>query len=346
MNWIMRGAVVKRLGDPGDEGTIVIEDSLPPLEGDVAGGRVRVIVHVVSLNFADLLQVKGQYQERKEPPFIFGTEFSGVVAAVGEGSRLVVGQRVCGVTSDGAVAEKVEVPSDSLFPVPDGVSMEDAASSVVAMGTAWMALMQRARMNSTSRVLVLGAAGGVGSMAVQLCKAIGAHVTGTATNHSKADFVRRLGASSVVEISRTDKDPRNIAKLIRETSKKAQFDIVLDNVGGAPLEAALKCTRWGGQICVVGFASGSVPSLPANILLVKNLTVHGIYWGGHLAQGIPSSLRDSGSAAMSLLQAKRIQPEWRQYELSEITKACQAFQLGHAYGKILIRVRYIPNAAL
>lgn len=351
----MRQVVVRKYGDPALEGTLEVMEGLgTSLAADmVAAGFVRVRVAAVSLNYADLLQAKGTYQERRAVPFVAGSEMAGVVDRTGEGvTNVRVGDRVCGLAVNGALAELIDVPAAAVFPVETNVSMEQAACACVALGTGWMALVQRAKIHSGSRVLILGGAGGIGSSAIQICAALGVETVATATSDSKAAFARRLGASDVIRLTRSSPGSGKDDKLLQQQFKpyRGSFDVILDSVGGKALNAAaLQSLCWGGQFCIVGFASGELPPLPANILLVKNLTVHGIYWGGHLTHpGHRQQLVESVDAAMALLHAKRVSiPIAHVFRLEDTRKAYQTLQKGQdVFGKVVVRVTNPPRASI
>jgi len=342
----MRQVIVKKLEDPVRDGTLELsEDTEPPVK-EVRRGFVRIRVLFASLNPADALQIRGEYQEKRKPPFVPCAEMSGIVEAVGDSvSPFRVGQKVCGLAPSGALSETVDVHTGGIFPVSEGIPMEEASGACVAFGTAWMALVQRAKVSSASRVLIVGGAGGVGSAAVQICLAIGADVTATATSPRKAAFIRSLGNADVILLRKDDVNGSH-SKFSQHAGER-KYDVILDNVGGSLTLAALRSLRWGGHLCIVGFAAKSIPRIPANLLLVKNVTLHGIYWGGHLIQSYPQPLRESVAATMALLSSRRARvPVNAVYGLEDVQKAFDALQRGLVSGKIVVRVAALPFAAL
>jgi sacsin len=323
----MRAVVCERLGDPlSDDAALRFtpHHPAPPPGAPLPRGHVRVRVCAASLNFADLLQVAGKYQDRPALPFVVGSDFSGVVvAAAGEGvpaELAAPGTRVCGVGRNAAFAEYAIVPAAGVWRVPDGLALDVAAGVPVAYGTAQLALEGRARLRPGQTLLVLGASGGVGAAAVQLGRAMGARVVAVARGADKARFLREgVGAHAVVDTSALPQPPsgggetdeRALAAAFKAALKEATTgdgggsssssssssssnrprrphhpptaDVVFDTVGGAQFSAALRCASWGAQLLSIGFASGAIPRVPANALLVKNATLHGLFWGAHLS---------------------------------------------------------------
>jgi NADPH2:quinone reductase len=239
-------------------------------------GEVRIAVHCASLNFPDLLIVEGKYQFKPALPFVPGAEFSGTVEALGEGVKhLQLGQPVAALGSHGGFATHACVSARNVLPLPAGMPFEDGAAFAFAYGTSYHALMDRAALRAGETVLVLGAAGGVGSAAVQIAKAAGATVIATASTASKADFCRRLGADHAIDLS-AGVPLRDALKAL--TNGRGP-DVVYDPVGGDLAEPAFRSIAWRGRYLVVGFAGGSIPALPFNLSLLKGASVVGVFWG-------------------------------------------------------------------
>lgn len=272
-----------KLGNPTEplgraQGPLII--SHIPTDKPLHPNQLRIKVHAASLNFADALQIQGVYQEKPQIPFIPGNECSGIVIDVGRDVRgFKPGDRVCAVCQGGAFAEHVDVQAGGTIKLPASVDLEAAAGLPVAFGTAYLALVDRAKVHAGQTVLVLGAAGGVGLAAVQFAKLAGATVIAVARGKGKMEVLKSLGADAVVDLQ--GKKPEQLKSLVKTalstcaTATSSGIDIVFDPVGGALFNESLKCVNWGAQILVIGFASGHVPKIPANIALVKNLTVHG-----------------------------------------------------------------------
>ncbi|EFN51151.1 hypothetical protein CHLNCDRAFT_59824 [Chlorella variabilis] len=277
-----KALLCERLGDPQEQlgrphsALRVARLPAPPLTHP---NSVRIRVAAAALNFADALQLQGQYQEKPKLPFVPGSECSGTVVEVGRDVRtLKVGDKVCAVTQGGAFGEEAVARENLVVKLPPNCDVEAAAGLPVAYGTAYLALRDRADLRPGQTILVLGAAGGVGLAAVQLAKCMGARVIAVARGFNKMQALREAGVDEVIDMQHHK--PEQLKGLLRHSAPQG-VDVVFDPVGGALLSESLKCVRWGARILIIGFASGSIPKLPANILLVKNLAVHGIYWGSY-----------------------------------------------------------------
>ncbi len=238
-----------------------------------APGQVRVAVHAASLNFPDLLTVQAKYQVKPPLPFVPGSEFAGVVEAVGDGVKhLKPGQPVASLGVTGGFATHACVDARQVLPVPPGFDLGDAAAFAFTYGTSHHALIDRAQLKAGETVLVLGAAGGVGSAAVQIAKAAGARVIAAASSADKLEFCRRLGADTLIDTSR-----ENLRDALRAAG--AAPDVVYDPVGGELAEPAFRSIGWRGRYLVVGFAAGPIPALPWNLALLKGASIVGVFWG-------------------------------------------------------------------
>ena len=240
-----------------------------------AAGEVRIAIRAASLNFPDLLTVHGKYQVKPPLPFVPGSEFSGVVEAVGAGVRhLQVGAPVAALGSNGGFGTHACVDAARVLPLPPGFDLEDAAAFAFTYGTSYHALLDRGQLQSGETVLVLGAAGGVGSAAVQIAKAAGARVIAAVSSDEKCDFCRRLGADATVNYSST-----NLREALKELTAGRGPDVVYDPVGGDLAEPAFRSIAWRGRYLVIGFAQGGIPALPWNLPLLKGAAVIGVFWG-------------------------------------------------------------------
>lgn len=252
----------------------------PPLLRDIdtprpERGQITIDVAACGLNFADLLMMKGQYQERPPLPATLGMEISGTVREVGADVRgFHVGQRVAAFTGLGGLAEVAVCPADRCIALPDTLSMTDAAGFLVAYGTSHLALRHRAGLQPDETLVVLGAAGGVGLTAVEIGVRIGARVIAVARGQQKLQVAKDAGAQICL-----DSDTTDLRKALKELGG---VNVVYDAVGEPMATEALRAMRPEGRFLAIGFAGGRVPQFPANILLVKNLTVIGLYWGGYL----------------------------------------------------------------
>ena len=238
-------------------------------------GEALVAIRAASLNFPDLLVVQGRYQFKPTPPFVPGAEFSGVVQALGPGvTRVAVGQPVMSVAVTGAFATHACVPERQLVPAPPGMPFEDAASFLMAYGTAHHALIDRAALVADETVLVLGAAGGVGTAAVQIAKAVGARVIAAVSTDAKAAFCRAIGADESLNYASA-----NLRDALKVLTGGRGPDVIYDPVGGDLAEPAFRSIGWRGRYLVVGFAQGGIPNLPLNLPLLKGASIVGVFWG-------------------------------------------------------------------
>jgi NADPH:quinone reductase len=236
-------------------------------------GEVRIAVHAASLNFPDLLTVQGKYQIKPPLPFVPGSEFSGVVEAVGDGVKHVkAGDRVATIGVAGGFGTHACVNAATVLPLPPQLDLTDAAAFAFTYGTSHHALIDRAALKAGETVLVLGAAGGVGTAAVQIAKAAGAKVVAAVGSADKAAFCKSLGADLAIDLSLNP---------LRDALKAADIvpDVVYDPVGGELAEPAFRSIGWRGRYLVVGFAAGPIPALPFNLALLKGASIVGVFWG-------------------------------------------------------------------
>lgn len=276
-------------------------------------GEILLSIDACGLNFADLLMAKGTYQDTPDAPFTLGMEVCGTVLAHGpDVSMPEIGTRVAVFGGQGGLAERGCFPADLCIPVPDEMPAQVAAGFMVAYGTSHLALTRRAGLTPKDTLLVLGAAGGVGLTAVEIGKALGATVIAVARGEEKLAVAKNAGADHVISSEAPD--------LIAQIKAHGGADVIYDPVGGALFTAALKCANREARVISIGFASGDVPQIPANILLVKNITVIGFYWGGYLKFN-SAALKDSIAALMEWYAAGRLRPH-----ISHVLPLAQADQ--------------------
>ncbi|MEI4231662.1 NADPH:quinone oxidoreductase family protein [Roseovarius sp. D22-M7] len=277
----------------------------PPALREIAeptpqAGEIGVAIAACGLNFADLLMIKGEYQEMPAPPFTLGMEVAGRVTSRGpDTDGPPVGARVAVFGGHGGLAEQGCFPAERAVLLPDAMSFTDAAAFQVAYGTSHVALDHKARLQPGETLLVLGAAGGVGLTAVEIGKLMGARVIACARGPDKLDVVRRAGADHLIDAR--SEDIRDVCKGL------GGVDVVYDPVGGDQFKAAFRACRPEARILTIGFASGDVPQVPANHLLVKNLSVMGLYWGGYL-KFHPEVVTDSLRTLFDWYAEGRIRP--------------------------------------
>ena len=280
-------------------------------------GEVLLEIEACGLNFADLLMAQGRYQDTPKPPFTLGMEVCGIVRGVGDGvTTPVMGERVAVFGGRGGLAEEGVFPAALCRPVPDGMSPETAAGFQVAFGTSHLALTRRARLKPGETLAVFGAAGGVGLTAVEVGAAMGARVIAVARGADKLDVARKAGAHEVIDSE--DGDLKARLKAL------GGIDVAYDPVGGEAFTAALGAMNREGRILIIGFASGEVPQVPANIAMVKNVDVIGFYWGGYL-KFAPDALTESLAELMLWHEEGRLAPHIS--HVLPLTQAAEALDL-------------------
>lgn len=292
-------------------------------------GQVRLRVAACGLNFADLLMIRGEYQETPEPPFTLGLEVAGTVESVGLGvTGLAPGDRVAAFGGSGGLAEYAVAPADVCVALPDAMSAEDAAAFQIAYGTSHMALTYRAGLKDGETLLVLGAAGGVGLTAVEIGVVLGAKVIAVARGADKLDAARAAGATDLI-----DADDPDLADKLRSFGG---IDVIYDPVGGELGQAAMRACRRGARYLIIGFASGTIPELKLNHALVKNIAIHGFYWGGYLSFD-PAPLRMSLAALFELYEHGKLTPHiGLQTTLEGAAAALESLRRRETTGKIVV----------
>ncbi len=265
----MKAMLCKAFGEP--ESLVLEEIASRPL----AGNEIRVRVHVAGVNFPDILITQGKYQYKPEFPFSPGGEAAGEVIEVGaEVSRFRPGQRVVAMAPYGAYAEEMVAPESRVMAIPDELDFTTAASISLTYGTSAYALIDRAHLQPGETLLVHGAAGGVGLSAVEIGKAMGARVIATAGSDEKLRIVGEHGADELINYSEGDFKDK-----VKELTGGKGADVIYDPVGGDVFDQSLRCINWGGRLLVIGFASGRIPSAPANLALLKSCSIVGVFWG-------------------------------------------------------------------
>ena len=238
-------------------------------------GQVRIAIRAASLNFPDLLIVQNKYQMKPPLPFVPGSEYAGVVDAVGEGvAHLKKGDAVAAFGGTGGFAAHAIADAATVMPLPAGFAFDDAAAFVLTYGTTHHALLDRAQLKPGETVLVLGAAGGVGTAAIQIAKAAGARVIAAASSDEKCELCKQIGADATINYSTA-----NLREQIKALTHGKGPDVVYDPVGGDLAEPVFRSIAWRGRYLVVGFAQGGIPALPFNLALLKGASIVGVFWG-------------------------------------------------------------------
>jgi NADPH2:quinone reductase len=294
-------------------------------------GEVLVAVRAAGVNFPDVLLARGKYQFQPELPFSPGGELAGEVIAVGDGvSRLASGDRVAATMIHGAFAERVVVPEDACAKLPPEVDDVTAAGFLVTYGTAYHALVERAALASGETLLVLGAAGGVGLAAVEVGKLLGARVLAAASSPDKLALCRDRGAEAGIDYGREN---------LKERAKALSgggVDVVFDPVGGEHSEAALRALAWSGRLLVVGFASGTIPKIPLNLVLLKSCQIVGVFWG-MAARRDPEGNRRSVDRLLGWLAEGALRPHIdARLPLERGAEAIERLERREARGKLVV----------
>jgi NADPH2:quinone reductase len=310
----------------------VVVETLPDPIPDAR--EVVVEVEAAALNYPDVLIVANRYQVSMPPPFIPGSEYAGTVSAVGSDvTEFAPGDRVFGTGFVGACAELVCTRAEALKPIPDGVTAADAAAFGVVYQTAYHALRSVAEVQADDWVVVLGAAGGVGLASVELACMLGARVLAAASSPAKLEVCRASGAEAVV-----DYDAEDLKERIKEITGGGA-DVVLDPVGGHYSELALRATRWGGRFVTIGFASGEIPRIPLNLVLLKGVIVKG-FEIRTFSEHAPIEAKRDQQELDDLFRAGKIRPHVSAvYPLSKVGEALADLAERRAVGKIVIDPR-------
>ena len=322
----MRGLICKEIG-PTDR--LVVEEQPEPVAGP---GQVLVRVHAAGINFPDILMIKGLYQVKIKPPFIPGNEAAGIVSAVAEGvSRYQPGDRVMIMPDGAAFAEFCAVPVERVIPMPTSLEFEQAAGFTITYGTSYHALKQSARLQVGETLLVLGAAGGVGITAVEIAKAMGARVIAAASSDEKLDFARSAGADETINYSKESLKDR-----VKALTNGKGVDVVYDPVGGELAQQALRALAWHGRYLVIGFASGDIPDFPANIALLKEASIIGVWWGTWAQHNPADSMQNMAELAAMVAVGKLTPRVTETYPLEQYAEAFACLENRKARGKVVL----------
>lgn len=323
---------------PGGPETLVVEEVLDPTPGK---GEVVIEVKAIGVNFPDTLIIEDRYQFKPTRPFSPGGEVAGLVEAIGEGVTGVrKGDRVIAVPGWGGMVERLAVPAAGVMKIPDGMDFQTAAALTMTYGTSYYALKDRANLQPGERLLVLGAAGGVGVAAVELGKAMGAEVTAAASTHDKVQFALEAGADNglIYPSGKMDRGAqKELSGELKLASGRDGPDVVYDAVGGDYCEPALRAMDWNGRYLVVGFPAG-IPALPLNLTLLKSVSVIGVFWGAAV-------MRDPAAHAANMEDLFRFWSEGkirprisRTFPLERAHEAIQALGDRSVMGKVVVTV--------
>jgi NADPH2:quinone reductase len=325
----MRALVCKEYGPPE---LLQIEQQQAPVAGK---GEVLVDVAAAGINFPDVLAIAGKYQVKTPLPFVPGNEAAGTIIGLGDGvTRFSVGDKVVFNSTGGAFAEQCVADQNTTMPMPDGLSFEQAAGFSVTYGTSYHALKQSAALKEGETVLVLGAAGGVGISAVEIAKAMGARVIAAASTDEKLAFAKEAGADELINYSR-----QSLKEAVKELTDGNGADVVYDPVGGELAEQAFRATAWHGRYLVIGFASGDIPAFAANIALLKEASIIGVWWGTWAAKNPKLQARNMQELAL-LIQNGTLTPRVTEsHRLDDFRQAFAAITERRARGKVILRMK-------
>jgi NADPH:quinone reductase len=322
----MKAALCKSLDGPTG---LVIETVAEPVARD---GEAVVRVAAVGLNFADTLITRGKYQYKPDLPFSPGAEIAGVVEAIGQNDLGIrVGQNVMAYVNWGGAAEKIAVDAGKLIPIPDGVPMTVAAGLSVTYGTAIHGLADRGKLEAGESVVVTGAAGGAGQAAVEIAKLMGAKVIAVVSSEDKAAVARSAGANVTILFPGSD-----LKNEVRQLTDGAGADIVYDCIGGGASEPLVRALAWQGRFLVVGFATGEIPKIPINLLLLRGAEMAGVFWGEAVKRD-PAGHRKNMSKILEWVRGGRLVPRLQAtYPLEAIVEALSVLDRREATGKIVV----------
>ncbi len=323
----MKAIICKTFGPPS---SLTFEEipSLNPKEGEVL-----IDVKACGVNFPDTLIIQGKYQFKPALPFTPGSDVAGIVKAVGDGVKhYKVGDSVFGVVSHGGFAEEAILPKKSCFPIPPGISFEVAASFLLAYGTSYHALKDRANIQVGESLLILGASGGVGLAAIELGKMLGAKVIAAASSDEKLALCKKYGADEIINYNTEDLKIR-----AKELTEGKGVDVIYDPVGGQYTEAALRAIAWKGRFLVVGFAAGDIPKIPLNLPLLKGCDILGVFWGDFMLKKEPTLGMQNSMELLQFIIQDKIKPHiYKTYQLAESANALEDMMNRKVMGKAVV----------
>jgi NADPH2:quinone reductase len=324
----VRAVLCREFGPPE---SLVLEDIAEPELGD---GQVRIAVKACGINFPDLLMIAGKYQLKPPIPFSPGAELAGDILEVsGDVTGLKPGQKVVAVSGFGGMAEQICVDARRVLPLADAIDYVPAAAFLLAYGTAYHALKQRAQLRRGETLAVLGAAGGVGLAAVEVGKMMGATVIAAASSAEKLKLAAKYGADHLINYSES-----KLKDGINEITGGRGADVIYDPVGGDLFEQCLRAIAWGGRLLVIGFTSGKIPSVPANLPLLKGSSIVGVFWG-RFTEEEPQTNAENAAELFRLLQEGKLKPHVSEtFPLEEAACALEAVAKRRARGKIVVKI--------
>ena len=324
----MKAWLVKQWCEPED---MLLEEIAEPAP---ARGEVRIRNHAAAVNFFDVLQIQGKYQVKPPFPFTPGAEVSGIVDALGEGvTEFSPGQRVTAMSQGGGFAESTVCPANRVFAIPDSMSFEAAAALPIVYHTSWFALHHRGRLRDGEWMLVHAGSSGVGMSAIQIGKAMGARIIATASTPEKREFCLAQGANHAIDYAA----PSWVDEVKQLTGGRG-VDVIYDPVGGDAFDLSSKCIASEGRHLVIGFASGRIPSMAANRVLLKNMSLVGVFWGGYTGTH-PAYIAETHGVLMRMFAEGKINPVvTKSWPFSQTPAALRSLANRQAIGKVVLRI--------
>jgi len=324
----MRALLCKEYGAAEN---LVVEDVPAPVPGK---GEIRIGVRACGVNYPDNLIIAGKYQVQPPLPFSPGFELAGEILELGDGvTHLHAGQRVAATSMGGAMAEEICVPARNAVPIPDSMEFASAAGFVITYGTSYHALKQRAQLQPGEKLLVLGAGGGVGLTAVEIGELMGAEVYAAASSADKLELAASRGATHLINYAEG-----GLRDQVRQQNGGKGIDVIYDPVGGDLFDDCLRLIDWGGRILIIGFASGNIQNIPANMPLLKGSSIVGVFWGT-FAERDPATNLENMQQLLIWFEAGKLKPcISRTYPLEDAPLAMQALLERRASGKLVLTI--------
>nr|WP_298991646.1 NADPH:quinone oxidoreductase family protein [uncultured Polaribacter sp.] len=322
----MKAIICNKFGLPETLEYKEVENLLPKED------EVLISVKACSVNFPDTLIIQGKYQFRPEFPFSPGSDVAGIIEKVGNKvSHLKVGDEIVGFIPYGGYAEKAILKAKDCFPKPKGMSMVNASAFLLAYGTSYHALKDRAKLKKDETILILGASGGVGLTALELAKLMGAKVIAAASTKEKLDLCKQFGADELINYKE-----ESVKDKVKELTNGKGVDVIYDPVGGHFSELALRAIAWKGRHLVIGFANGEIPKIPINLTLLKGASIVGVFWGA-FAQKEPKKSLENIKELLTWFATGKLNPHIdNTYALQNATKALEDMMQRKVKGKIVI----------
>lgn len=322
----MRSVICTKLGDPKLLEIKEVKKPAPSKE------EVLIKVEAAGINFPDALLVQGKYQVVLDPPFTPGNEICGLIYEVGEKVDFKIGTKVIGLPEIGGFSEYVAINKNLVIPINSSLSSVEAASLPINYGTSYYALKRRANIKKGETILVLGAAGGIGTATIQLAKILGVKTICAVSNQEKEEYVKTLGADEVIRYDKFD-----LKDEVKKLTDGNGVDVVMDPVGGNVTEQALRATAWNGRLLVVGFTDGNIPKVPLNLTLVKGVSIIGVWWG-RWTMTSPNELYEDFQELLNFIEndSLKIVPN-KIYSINDVPEALERFINRKNIGKSVVK---------